>query len=941
MAEKWYDKSVKQTETWLKTDSSKGLDRDEVIKRRRLDGNNDIYPTPKKSFLNYLRHLLTDYTSVLLLITLLISAVFDEADNLPVMLLILVTYYAIVIFTYVRSQRIIEGLGTYALPNVKVLREGRLYMVKQKQLVRGDVIYVSTGDIVPCDARLVESDGLEVLEVNVTSVAHAVRKDASFVDYHDISPAQQKNMIFASSIVTRGTAKAVCCETGADTLVCVMKKNEPIMSNERLIVLDSIGRFCRSWTLVMTLIVMALTVCDIIVSNGAPGGLLGSFLTGLSLAVASMSEFYSAFAYIVLACGIFSAVNRKKDVNTGALIKNTDKLGDIKNLTTLIVPRRAAFSVRDMRVGKVFANGDSFAPGEHGYRRNAGRVLRYALLSTGLYGAGRLTENNRRGDNIYTAEEEAIISAAEKCGEYNIGLEERYPMLRHIGKCAECRFETTLVRYENGFVVSLRGEYTQVLPICRYYTEDSRVYEMTPEKRSEFLVAAEKLSRESYRVIAVASKDTIYNNLSRLSACQSDMTFEGFVAVREPTLPDAAKNVLRCQNAGIRVIMLCPDVSENNAIAAETLGIAKERGQIITGQELATLKEGLFRANLGIYTVYEGLNLAQKRLLVRFLQESGEKVGYLCSELDEIILMKEADVGFSESITISDRAGTAGIDLSGRKIPVYTKTADGANGSGCEALKFVSDVIVSEADKNGTGGFNAIVDSVICAKSIYYNLHRMLKYMIASQVAKLFIVFVSVFLGVTALTPPEILFCGLVVDFAALIIIAFERSGTTLLKMPSHITEKLTKPLTRNIGYIVIGLFWAAVTLAAAFYMKGIGLITDEAFPTCCFLSFILTQIAMLNECKREQSIFDRNVKINGAYLALLAVVVSFAVLLFLSPGFGALFSVTVIPAEAYIGIAAVPVLITLCCELYKLINLKVSDTPKKPKAGIFDTDEE
>lgn len=138
--------------------------------------------------------------------------------------------------------------------------------------------------------------------------------------------------------------------------------------------------------------------------------------------------------------------------------------------------------------------------------------------------------------------------------------------------------------------------------------------------------------------------------------------------------------------------------------------------------------------------------------------------------------MKEADVGFSESITISDRAGTAGIDLSGRKIPVYTKTADGANGSGCEALKFVSDVIVSEADKNGTGGFNAIVDSVICAKSIYYNLHRMLKYMIASQVAKLFIVFVSVFLGVTALTPPEILFCGLVVDFAALIIIAFERS---------------------------------------------------------------------------------------------------------------------------------------------------------------------
>ena len=102
-----------------------------------------------------------------------------------------------------------------------------------------------------------------------------------------------------------------------------------------------------------------------------------------------------------------------------------------------------------------------------------------------------------------------------------------------------------------------------------------------------------------------------------------------------------------------------------------------------------------------------------------------------------------------------------------------------------------------------------------------------------------------------------------------------------------------------------------------------------------------IAQAGICSRRKADELIANGNVKINGAYLALLAVVVSFAVLLFLSPGFGALFSVTVIPAEAYIGIAAVPVLITLCCELYKLINLKVSDTPKKPKAGIFDTDEE
>ena len=920
MAEKWYDKSIKQTEIWLKTDSSKGLSRGEVQNRLKLDGENDIYPSLKKPFIKYLKHLLTDYTSILMVVTLLIAAVFEETENLLVMLLILFTYYLIVIFTYVKSQRILEGLGTYALPNAKVVRDGRLLMVKQKQLVRGDVIYVSTGDIVPCDARLIECDGLEVLEVNVTSVTHAVKKDPSFIEYHDISPAQQRNMIFASTIVTRGTAKAVCCETGSDTLVCTMKKNNPIISHEKLAVFEKIGSFCRKWTLVMTLAIMVITVLDIFLSSSESFGVFSSFMTGLSLAVASMSEFHTAFAYIVLACGIFSAVNRKKDINTGALIKNTDKLEAIKDLTCLIVPRDSAFNIRGTRIEKVYANGDIYIPSDRGYKKNASRVLRYALLSTGLYGAGKLIENNQKRENIYTAEEEAIIFAAEKCGEFNIWLEKRYPMIQHITKGTECRFETTLVRYENGFFASMRGEYSKILPLCRYYTEDSRVYEMTNQKRNELLIEAEKLSRESYHIIAVASKDITYNNLKRLYTCENDITFEGFLAIKESILPESAKNVLRCRNAGLKVIMVCPNVSENNAVLAESLGIASSPEQIITAEKLSTMKEGLFRANLDIYTVYQGINLAQKRLLVRFLQEKGEKVGYLCSELDEIILMKEADVGYSESITISDRAGNAGIDLSGRKIPVFTKNA---SGSGYEALKYVSDVIISEADKSGRGGFNAIVDSIICAKSIFYNLHRMLKFTITSQLAKIFIVFFSMFMGITCLTPPQILFCGLVVDFSALIIIAFERTGFPLLKMKSNISNKLSNPLINNIESGFIGVFWAAVTLLLVFLMKEYNLIIDSQIPIICFLSFLITQISVLNESKREQSIFDRNIRVNGVYLGMLVLVAAFILLAFNNEKIGMWFSFQPLSLYALLLVFAIPVLVTTCYEIYKLFVAK------------------
>ena len=196
---------------------------------------------------------------------------------------------------------------------------------------------------------------------------------------------------------------------------------------------------------------------------------------------------------------------------------------------------------------------------------------------------------------------------------------------------------------------------------------------MTDEKLNNFFIEAEKLARQSYRVIAIASKDTVVNNLRRASNCHNDLTLEGLLAIREPILPDAAKNVLRCKNAGIKVIMFSPDESENNAVVAESLGIASGQSQLITGRTLNGMKEGLIRADLDRYTVYQGLTLSQKRMIVRFLQEKGEKVGYLCSDLDEIILMKEADVGFAQSVTISDRNGGSGVDLSRHNIPIFAK----------------------------------------------------------------------------------------------------------------------------------------------------------------------------------------------------------------------------------------------------------------------------
>ncbi|MBQ0101862.1 MAG: cation-transporting P-type ATPase [Firmicutes bacterium] len=917
MTGNWYSKQSNIILAELKTSAQSGLSDSEVRIRRARDGENNIYAKTRQPLGHYLSHLLTDYTSVIMILTLLLAAVFKEKNYIFTMLAIMLAYYAIVIFSYVRSEYILSSVAEQSLPTAKVLRNGKLYIVRQKELVRGDVILLSTGDIVPCDCRLIETDGLEILETGITGASSAVRKDAMFIDYHDNVPlTEQKNMAFAASIVTKGTGRAICCETGDETVVCRLSKNKAVERGEQAELFESVNAFCKKWTIAMTLGVFVITELDIAVSKGGEG-IFGPFLLGLSAAVASMSEFYTAFAYISLACGIYSAVNRKGKVNKGAIIRSPSEIEKLKDLTCLIVPKEGAFLVNEPDLGYVWANDDLFAKGEHGYNRNAARVLRYALLSTGLYGAERLLSRNQNKNNINTPEEEIIITAAEDLGEYNASLETKYVLLQHLSKGSNSEFDTTLVAYENSYIVALRGDYNKVLPLCTTYSENSRIYEMTQDKLTELYSLAERMSRESYRVMAVCSNTTIYNNLTRLGAIQSDLTLEGLILIKENILPEAARNIARCKSAGIKVMMLCDEDNEMNYGVATSLGIAKNRKQVITGQRFAAEKEGILRAGASGFTVFAGLTLSQKRTLVKYLQDDGEKVGFLCSELDDIILLRDADIGFTRRVTISDRASGA-IELS--KEPINARSSLQTREAGCEALKFVADVVISSPDVDGTGGFNAVTDALLGARAVYHNMSRMVRYMITSQTAKLLLVLFSIFTPYAVTTPPQVLFCGLVIDFFALIVIALEKPSKKMLEDKIEI-EKLKNPLVGNPFSILVGFLWAALTAGVLVLMKEYQVVASADLSSCFFIIFIVSQLLVVGEYKHEKGILGGTLRLNGAHALLILTCAVMIFLMLYFPAFGVLFGVKKIPYAAIAGIVMVPFLIFAFCELFRGIE--------------------
>lgn len=930
MTEKWYCIPLGELEKKLGTSFSSGLTSGEAKTRITRYGKNEIYNIPTGSLWPNIKRLLTDLTTILLVITALLAAIFNHDTTAWIMIGLVVLNFSAVLLSYYLAQRIFYGMGRNSLPSAKVLRRGTVRVVNQSLLVPGDIICIGTGDIIPADARLIESDSLTVLETKLTGERHSSEKNAVFAPRGDMPLQGRRNMVYAGSIVTNGTARAVVCDTGKSTLINALGENNIAASHEKLGILNTLRDYCKKTGTVMVALIFALMVLDLIFNIGGDSeGLFDIFLTATSLAVAAMTEFYTVFGYIIIACGLKNADKHYKDIISGATVRNAASLPMLRDLTSVIVSKEALLSVRLAKIDKIYVNCEMLESSDRKWKERTLSILRYAVISTGIYGSAKLQSNNLSNDNVYSSEEESILYAADSAGVYNSSLEKVYPIIDHQGISRINIFETTLTRFGENNVVVMRGEAAPVLACCRYYSKNGRIHRMTDEMLNEFLITASQTVKQAYRVIAVATCDTKYENLSRIKLVQTNMIFEGFVCIREPLLPGCALNIERCKNAGIKVIMTCDSESDNNRFIAAALGIITADRECTTGAEFLNLKPGLLEANVPMYRLYQGMDSDTTKYLIEKLQESGEKVGVLTGSLNDINLVQSADAGFAQSVTVSHKNADEGIDLqkiapkTERSKPLFAKNPNVSSRTGCEAVKFVSDVIISEPDSTGSGGFNAIAGAMSCGRVIYRNINRALRYLIASQFARLLIVLCSVVSGITLLTPLQLLFSGLVLDFGAVIVIAFERPANDILSLRTENEDKLERPLINNFEYILFGLLWAAVTVFTPLVFSLAGhKLTSEQITSAVFVSFTLTQLSSLSEIKRDKSIF-RSLTFNGIHLLYILVTVGIVVFGQLFPSFGNLFGMVMPDAKCLVISLIFPVFTLISAELYRYISSK------------------
>lgn len=674
------------------------------------------------------RLLLNQFRDVMVLVLLaaaLMAALLGEtADALTIGAIIVLNAGMGFLYEY-RAEQALLALRRLTAPTARVLREGMVTQVAAKDLVPGDLLLLETGDRIPADARLYQADTLEVDEAALTGESLPVAKDAATHLGEETMVGDRTNMVYQGCAVVRGRGRAVVVATGMATemgrIAGMIHRAGPEETplQRRL---AELGRY---------LVIGCLAACLLVVVIGLWNGeaLYTMVLAGVSLAVAAIPEGLPAVVTIVLALGVHRLVKVK------AVIRRLPAVETLGSTTAICSDKTGTLTLGRMRVRSVWARGRLEQPGPE-----TGPAVKKLLAMAGALcnNAEPAPDGGARGTPTETALYLSVLEAGMDPGQFRL----EQPLW------AEFPFDSfrkrmTVVRRQGAALTAyVKGAPEGLLPLCTTMAGDAGPRPMTPALRQQVDQAVDDLAGDGLRVLAVASRalgpmagaaagnpDGSRRAQPAVHDLERDLTFHGLVALADPPRPEAAQALGRCRAAGIRVYMVTGDHRRTAAAVARELGLIRRGGGVLEGWQLQQMDDGDLAAAMDDTVLFARVSPEHKLRIVQALKARGHVVAMTGDGINDAPAVKEAHIGIA--------MGQTGTDV--------TKEAAGM-------------VLLDD-------NFATIVNAVEQGRAIYENIRRFVRYLLASNLGEVFVMFLGTLLGLPLpLLPIHILFVNLVTD---------------------------------------------------------------------------------------------------------------------------------------------------------------------------------
>jgi Ca2+-transporting ATPase len=775
----------------------------ETARRLAACGPNELEPPHRVSPWGLFCEQFKNVLIVILLVATALSAFLGHGIE-AVAIAVIVLFAVLLGFVQeFRADRAIEALRRMAAPTAAVLRDGAETEIPARELVTGDVVILRAGNKIPADVRLIEAVNLQVEEAALTGESVPVEKNAAPLGNHELALGDRRNMAYAGTAATYGRGSAVVVATGMNTefgkiahmLRTVETGKTPLQDN-----LDRVGRMLARAAFAGVVVIVAIGLL-----RGQP--FIEMLIFGIALAVAVVPEALPAVVTISLALGVRRMVGRH------ALMRRLPAVETLGSTSVICSDKTGTLTKDEMTVSKLFVAGQMLEVSGAGYEPHGqfsredvtcepSTAVKLLLKAAALASDAYLVRNaadgrwHLKGDPT----EGALVVAAAKAGLNKADLDAQFPRIDEIPFTAETKRMTTLHSGPEGVVAYAKGAPEIIIDSCGRQLSKAGEVKLDGAVKAEILEASRRMASEALRVLAVAYKaDATPEN------AEHDMTFLGLVGMIDPPRPEARDAIRRCEEAGVRPVMITGDHPLTARAVAHELGLLKS-GCVVTGAELEAMSEAEFEGRVESIEVYARVSPAHKLRIVTFLQKKGHIVAMTGDGVNDAPALKKADIGIAMGITGTD----------------VTKEA--------AAMTLTDD------------NFASIVAAVEEGRGIFDNIKKYLMYLLSSNIGEIGLMAGAVFLGMPLpLSAVQILYVNLATDGLPALALAVDPPEPDLMRRKPRNPRSgiFTRPV---VTLMVAGGVWSAIVNLGLFtWARGSGRSVTEAM-TMTFVSLVLIQ---------------------------------------------------------------------------------------------------
>ncbi|MGE6696362.1 magnesium-translocating P-type ATPase [Hyphomonas sp. NPDC076900] len=629
-----------------------GLTPDQAATQLSIVGPNRVEDAPR---LSALRLLLRQFESPLVLILAFAAAmslVLQQWVDAGIILAIVLGSSLLGFFQEYRASAAVEDLKKRLALTARVLRGGAERVLPVTQIVPGDVILLSAGNLIPADGIILEAQDFLVTEASMTGESFPVEKRPG-IAAADAPLSERTNTVFLGSSVRSGTARVLVVKTGRRTefgaIAARLHARQPETDFAR-----GVRQF--GFLLIRVMVVIVLFVLTVNLLLDRP--VVESLLFASALAVGLSPELLPAIISVTLSAGA-RAMGRR-----GVIVRRLDAIENLGSMTVLCTDKTGTLTEGTIVLSEVL---DATARPS-----DAVRQLAYvnAALETGI-------------DNPLDA---AIIAAGASAGLTTAALtkidEIPYDFVRR---------RLTIVVAESAdpgnHLIVTKGAFSNVLASCTAFERDGAELPLDAAARADLDAVFRAKGEEGFRVLALATR-RVASKPDYERDDERDMVFRGFLVFLDPPKPEARETIVDLARLGIAIKVISGDNRHVTAHMAEAVGL--DARYMLTGEDLAGMKDEALWHLAPRTDLFVEIDPQQKERIVRALQRTGNSVGYLGDGINDAPALHAADVGISVAEAVDVARESADIILLSRDLDVLRQGVEDGRRTFANTLKYIS-----------------------------------------------------------------------------------------------------------------------------------------------------------------------------------------------------------------------------------------------------------